>query len=287
MAVERKFVEDRVKKLRIKEWLIQEVRNAGFGGVDITRTPLGTQVTLFVERPGLVIGKGGRRIRSLTDKLKDFGIENPQVSVDEIEKPEFNAQLMASLLARALERGWYFRKAGYRFLYRIMESGAKGCEIVISGKLTSERSRTEKFLDGTMVHTGYPAFGMVNQGFDVAVKKLGVLGVSIRIIPSNVVLPDEFSLMASLEDKETEQVVEDVVVPEAEPESVEKAEVEIEPESEAKQTTESEGSKEVVEGKEIEEGNETHEHKEGKVESELAEQNVEDVEKESKTEGGD
>ncbi|HID44111.1 MAG TPA: 30S ribosomal protein S3 [Archaeoglobaceae archaeon] len=203
MAVERKFVEERIKKLRVKEWMIQEVRNAGFGGVDITRTPLGTQVTLFVERPGLVIGKGGRRIRMLTEKLKEFGIENPQVSVDEIEKPEFNAQLMASLLARALERGWYFRKAGYRFLYRIMEAGAKGCEIEISGKLTSERARTEKFVDGTMVHTGDPAFNLVNKGFDVAVKKLGVLGVAVRIIPSDVLLPDEFKV------KEDEKVEEE------------------------------------------------------------------------------
>jgi len=216
MAVERKFVEERIKKLRVKEWMIQEVRNAGFGGVDITRTPLGTQVTLFVERPGLVIGKGGRRIRMLTEKLKEFGIENPQVSVDEIEKPEFNAQLMASLLARALERGWYFRKAGYRFLYRIMEAGAKGCEIEISGKLTSERARTEKFVDGTMVHTGDPAFNLVNKGFDVAVKKLGVLGVAVRIIPSDVLLPDEFKVKdekaeESEESEETKETVEEKV----------------------------------------------------------------------------
>ncbi|MFP3908335.1 MAG: 30S ribosomal protein S3 [Archaeoglobaceae archaeon] len=206
MAIERKFVEDRIKKLRVKEWMTQEVRNAGFGGVDIIRTPLGTQVTLFVERPGLVIGKGGRRIRTLTEKLReDFSIENPQVSVDEIEKPEFNAQLMASILARALERGWYFRKAGYRFLHRIMEAGAKGCEIIISGKLTSERARTEKFVAGTMVHTGDPAFNLVNKGFDVAVKKLGVLGVSIRIIPSETMLPDEFNITGKPEAPKVEE----------------------------------------------------------------------------------
>ncbi|MBO8179577.1 MAG: 30S ribosomal protein S3 [Archaeoglobus sp.] len=194
MAVERKFVQDRLKKLMVKEWIKDEVRSAGFGGVDILRTPLGTQVTLFVERPGLVIGKGGRRIRALTEKLKDFGIENPQVSVDEVEKPEFNAQLMASLLARALERGWYFRRAGYRFLYRIMEAGAKGCEIEISGKLVSERARTEKFVAGTIIHTGDPAESMVQKGFDIAIKKLGVLGVSVRIIPPDVTLPDEFEV---------------------------------------------------------------------------------------------
>lgn len=194
MAVERKFVQERLKKLMVKEWIKDEVRSAGFGGVDVLRTPLGTQVTLFVERPGLVIGKGGRRIKALTEKLKVFGIENPQVSVDEVEKPEFNAQLMASLLARALERGWYFRRAGYRFLYRIMEAGAKGCEIEISGKLVSERARTEKFVAGTIIHTGDPAESMVQKGFDIAIKKLGVLGVSVRIIPPDVTLPDEFEV---------------------------------------------------------------------------------------------
>ncbi|MFN3383343.1 MAG: 30S ribosomal protein S3 [Archaeoglobaceae archaeon] len=194
MAVERKFVQERVKKMMVKEWIREEVKSAGFGGVDILRMPLGTQVTLFVERPGLVIGKGGRRIKMLTEKLKEFGLDNPQVSVDEVEKPEFNAQLMASLLARALERGWYFRRAGYRFLYRIMEAGAKGCEIQISGKLVSERARTEKFVAGTIIHTGDAAYTAVRKGFDVAVKKLGVLGVTIRIIPPDVTLPDEFEI---------------------------------------------------------------------------------------------
>ncbi len=194
MAVERKFIRDRITKLQVKEWIKEEVRNAGFGGLDIVRTPLGTQVSLFVERPGLVIGKGGRRIRMLQEKLKEFGLDNPQISVDEVEKPEFNAQLMATLLARALERGWYFRRAGYRFLYRIMEAGAKGCEIEISGKLTSERARTEKFVAGTMVHTGDPACELVRKGFDIAIKKLGVYGVWVRIIPPDVELPDEFKV---------------------------------------------------------------------------------------------
>lgn len=226
MAVERKFVEERVRKLRVKEWIVDEVRNAGFGGIDIVRTPLGTQVTLFVERPGLVIGRGGRRIRKLTEKLKEFGLDNPQVAVDEIEKPEFNAQLMASLLARALERGWYFRKAGYRFLYRIMESGAKGCEIEISGKLTSERARTEKFVAGTIVHTGEPAESMVNEGFDIAIKKLGVYGVRVRIIPPDVELPDEIHVkdVDLKKEEQAEQQVEQAEVQEQQEKEVKESE---------------------------------------------------------------
>ncbi|RLI86716.1 MAG: 30S ribosomal protein S3 [Archaeoglobales archaeon] len=194
MAVERKFIRDRLTKLKVKEWIREEVKNAGFGGIDIVRTPLGTQVSLFVERPGLVIGRGGRRIKILQEKLREFGLDNPQLSVDEVKRPEFNAQLMATLLARALERGWYFRRAGYRFLYRIIEAGAKGCEIEISGKLVSERARTEKFTAGTIIHTGDPAVEFVDRGFDVAVKKLGVYGVSVRIIPPDVELPDEFKV---------------------------------------------------------------------------------------------
>jgi len=228
MAVERKFIQDRIRKLQVKEWLKQEVRNAGFGGVDIVRTPLGTQVSLFVERPGLVIGKGGRRIRMLQEKLKEFGLDNPQISVDEVEKPEFNAQLMATLLARALERGWYFRRAGYRFLYRIMEAGAKGCEIEISGKLTSERARTEKFVAGTMIHTGDPAYELVRKGFDIAIKKLGVYGVSVRIIPPDVELPDEFKVKEvskeELEALKAKVLGEKAVVQTEQPEAEAKAE---------------------------------------------------------------
>ncbi len=194
MGVERKFIRDRLTKLKVKEWIREEVKNAGFGGIDIVRTPLGTQVSLFVERPGLVIGRGGRRIKILQEKLREFGLDNPQLSVDEVKKPEFNAQLMSTLLARALERGWYFRRAGYRFLYRIMEAGAKGCEIEISGKLVSERARTEKFTAGTIIHTGDPAVELVDKGFDIAIKKLGVYGVSVRIIPPDVELPDEFKV---------------------------------------------------------------------------------------------
>ncbi len=243
MAVERKFVEDRVRKLRVKEWMAQEVRNAGFGGVDITRTPLGTQITLFVERPGLVIGKGGRRIRMLTERLKEFGIENPQVSVDEIQNPEFNAKLMASLLARALERGWYFRKAGYRFLYRIMEAGAKGCEIEISGKLTGERARTEKFIAGTMVHTGEPIYTAVRVGYDVAIKKLGVLGVKVRIIPPDVELPDEFEVKEPVKVEKVEEAEEEVI---EEKEGSEKETEETKKIEEFKEAKEAEKSVEVL-----------------------------------------
>ncbi len=77
---------------------------------------------------------------------------------------------------------------------RVMDAGALGCEIVISGKLTGPRSRTEKFISGYIKHSGKPAIDLVDKGYSVAVKKLGVIGCQVRIIPPDVRLPDDFQI---------------------------------------------------------------------------------------------
>jgi small subunit ribosomal protein S3 len=101
---------------------------------------------------------------------------------------------VANRLASSLERGWYFRKAGQSMMRRVMDAGALGCEIVISGKLTGPRSRTEKFISGYIKHSGKPAIDLVDKGYCVAVKKLGVIGCQVRIIPPDVRLPDDFQI---------------------------------------------------------------------------------------------
>ncbi|HIJ18044.1 MAG TPA: 30S ribosomal protein S3, partial [Thermoplasmata archaeon] len=149
MASERKFVTEKVRRVLLKEFVQARVTRAGFGGLDVQRTPMGTRVTLITERPGLVIGRRGEAIKSLTKAIEeDFKFNNPQIEVQEVENPNLNAQIMAEKLANALERGWHFRRAGHSTVRRIMESGAKGCQVVISGKLTGQRHRTEKFKDG-------------------------------------------------------------------------------------------------------------------------------------------
>lgn len=207
MAVERKFVEEGLRRVMINEYLAKTLEKAGYGGMNINRTPLGTQITIYAERPGLVIGRGGQNIREITNTLRDiFGLYNPQIDVREVEKPELNAQVMAQRLANALERGWYFRKAGFLTLQRIMEAGAIGCEIRISGKLTGPRARTEKFVAGYVVHSGEPAEELVMEGYATAKKKLGVIGVVVRIIPPGVKLPGHFEVTETL--KESSEVQE-------------------------------------------------------------------------------
>ena len=211
MAIEKKFITDGVRNVRVEKFLTKELKRAGYGGMDITRTPLGTQVTIFAEKPGIVIGKGGKQVRQLTQDLTTtYAIESPQVEVQQVQNPTFNAQIMAERLANALERGWYFRKAGQSTIRRVMESGALGCEVIIAGKLTGARSRTQKFTEGYVKHCGEPSETIVEKGYALAIKKLGTIGVQVKIVPRDARLPDTFDII----EPETKKVPEEPVEPE-------------------------------------------------------------------------
>ena len=198
MAIEKKFVKDGYVKASMNEYFAKQLERAGYGGMELNRTPMGTQIIIYSEKPGMVIGKAGKVIRKLTrDVGTKYNIENPQIDAQEVKKPELNAQMMASRLAASIERGWYFRKAGHNTIRAVMNAGALGCEVVISGKLTGARSRVEKFVEGYIKHSGKPVDDVVDEGFAVAIKKLGTLGCKVRIIQPGVVLPDSYKIKES------------------------------------------------------------------------------------------
>ncbi|RLF25084.1 MAG: 30S ribosomal protein S3 [Thermoprotei archaeon] len=177
------FIKKGIQRMLIDRFLEKELRNAGYAGVEIMKTPLGTRITIYAERPGLVIGRRGMNIRMLAERLqKDFGIENPQIDVIPVEKPELNAKIMALRIARALERGVKFRRAAFIALRQIMEAGARGAEIVISGKLTSERARYEKYTAGVLFKSGQPREECVDEAVTYALLKPGVYGVKVKIV---------------------------------------------------------------------------------------------------------
>jgi len=206
MATEKKFVRENVKRLMIKEYLRERIAGAGFGGMDIQRTPMGTRISILVERPGLVIGRGGSNIAKLTEEIKEkFDVDNPQIEIIEAgDKAALNAQIMAEKLAEALERGWHFRRAGHSTVRRIMEAGAKGCQVIISGKLTGERHRTEKFTQGHVKYCGDIVKDVMDEGFAVAKLKPGVIGVKVRIMKPDAKLPDEISIVGPEVEKKEE-----------------------------------------------------------------------------------
>lgn len=204
MAGERKFIRESTNRILIKEFLIKKVEGAGFGGMTIQRTPMGTRINIIVERPGMVIGKGGSKIKKITAEIKEkFDLDNPQIEIQEAGgAASINAQIMAEKLAEALERGWHFRRAGHSTVRRIMGAGARGCQIVIAGKLTGSRHRTEKFTEGHIKYCGETAKEVMDRGFAVAKLKAGVLGVKVGIMKPDTTLPHEIKIIVPKKDEE-------------------------------------------------------------------------------------
>ncbi len=206
MAVERKFIKEAVNRMLVKDFVSKETERAGFGGLDIQRTPLGTRVSIIAERPGMVIGRRGVTINQLTQDLgAKFKIENPQISVEEpADNPALNAQIMATKVAESLERGWHFRRVGHSTVQRIMQSGAQGVIVEIAGKLTGQRKRREKFIAGHVKYCGETAIELMDSGYSQCKKKLGIIGCTVRIMHKDAVLPDEVKIYSPGE-KEREE----------------------------------------------------------------------------------
>ncbi len=195
MSIVKRFITESIKKTEIDEFLQKKLERAGYGGVDISKTPLGTHVVIYAMRPGIVIGRGGETIKDLATTLEgNFNISNPQISVSEIEVPEFNASVVASRVTSALERGVHFRRAGFWALNQVMDAGALGVEIVISGKLRTERARFEKFRAGYFPRCGDPALTYMKKAEAHVQLKPGIIGVRVKLMPPDAQFPDKIKI---------------------------------------------------------------------------------------------
>ena len=125
--IEKDFVTEGLRRTKIDEYLEKELERAGYGGMEVQITPLGTMVIVYAERPGMVIGRGGKTVRNITQNLKNkFDLENPQVEVKEVDVPELNPKIMAYKIANMLQRGMHFRRVAYSTIRKIMGAGAQG-----------------------------------------------------------------------------------------------------------------------------------------------------------------
>ncbi len=248
MTVAKDLMKESVRRVQVHKHVQEKTVRAGFGGLSIQRTPLGTHIRITAERPGLVIGRKGGDIQNLTDELeRKFGYENLQVEAGEVRNFALNPLIMASKVANALERGWNYRRAGNSMLQRIMDSGARGCQITIAGKLTGLRHRTEKFVSGHIKFCGEPALQLMNVGIAQAKLKPGTIGVKVAIMRPDAKLPDEIEVAKPETPAETAEEKDEVVEIEASEEKTadteeEAAEEEKEP-KEAKTDDKGEGEK--------------------------------------------
>lgn len=213
MPIQNYFVKESARRVEIDEYLAQDLKRAGYSKVEMTKTPLGTRVVIYASKPGLVIGRRGQSIRDLTKVLEEkFEVENPQISVATLEIPELDPKVVASQIAMALQRGIHFRRAAYWALQRTIEAGAMGIEISIRGKLTTDRARYEKYKSGYLPSVGEAITNMVRHAVVDTQLKQGLFGISVRLMPPKMNMPDR-PVIKTVEEART--VPKPVVVEEA------------------------------------------------------------------------
>ena len=182
MTQVKNVIKDNYNMMLLNDFLREKIKDAGFNGMEISKTPTGTKIVLHVTRPGIVIGRKGTGIKELTEKIQtDFGYKNPQISVEEVQKPELSPSVMCNRMASHIERGTAFRRATMWTMNQIMEAGAMGVQITISGKLRGDRSAFEKHTQGILPRAGNYAKNIVTEDIVHTKTPMGLIGIKIRI----------------------------------------------------------------------------------------------------------
>ena len=207
MSAVKNVIKDNYNMMLLKDYLRNAIKDAGFSHAEISKTPTGTRVALHVTRPGIVIGRKGSGIRELTERLgTDFGLKSPQISVVEIAKPELSPSVMCTRMASHLERGTAFRRATMWTLKQIMEGGAMGVQITISGKLRGDRSAFEKHTAGVLPRAGHPAEVVVEEDIAHVGTAMGRIGIRIRIAQKEKIIPEFEMIKEKTDDKKKVKV---------------------------------------------------------------------------------
>jgi small subunit ribosomal protein S3 len=190
---ERKFVAIKKEEFGVKEFIRKEFGKGKVSTVKIEYTPVGEKVIVSTHKPGLIIGKRGESIEKLTETLKKrFKMENPHVDIAEIKRPDLDAQLVADDIALSLERfgSLRFKAIAYKALTRMKSAKALGAEIVLSGRLPSERAKTWRFKFGYLKKTG-DAANDVDYAESTGKDKQGVVGIKVSILSPETILNEE------------------------------------------------------------------------------------------------
>ncbi len=195
MTVEKKIIRELEAKMLLKEYIKNKLKDAGYCNAIIHRTALGTRITITALRPGFIIGQSGKAIKQLTTEIQEkFGIENPLIDIQGIECPELNPLVMAQKAAHLIEAGWHFRRVGHTTLQNIMKAGARGGQVIISGKLTGDKHKTVKFSAGNIKHSGEPSNQFVSIAYATALRPIGMYGIKVKIMVPESKLPTEITI---------------------------------------------------------------------------------------------
>ncbi|CCF56186.1 hypothetical protein KAFR_0A07520 [Kazachstania africana CBS 2517] len=218
ISKKRKLVADGVFYAELNEFFTRELAEEGYSGVEVRVTPTKTEVIIRATRTQDVLGENGRRINELTllvQKRFKYAPGTIVLYAERVQDRGLSAIAQAESMKFKLLNGLAIRRAAYGVVRFVMESGAKGCEVVVSGKLRAARAKSMKFADGFLIHSGQP----VNDFIDIATRHVlmrqGVLGIKVKIMrdPSRnkvgpTALPDAVSIV---EPKDEERVTQPTV----------------------------------------------------------------------------
>jgi len=211
--IERKFLVRQKKEFEIEEFIAKTMNKAGYSHTEFQRTPLGEKVIIFTSRPGLIVGRKGENIKDLTEVLKKkFGMDNPQLEVQEISNPNLNPRSVARHIVHTFERFGpkRFKSIGYKALQEIMDAGAMGAEIVISGRgVPGARAKSWRFSAGYLKKSGDVSENLTKRGFAVAHLKSGSVGVKVSILTPDVKLPTDIKIKNTEEIEIKEEIKEE------------------------------------------------------------------------------
>ena len=193
---DRKFVALKKEEYAIKEFVKKFLGKGRVSKVEIEYTPVGEKVIMKTSKPGLIIGRGGEKINNLTTVLKKrFKFENPHIEIQEIKNPSLDAQSVADEIAMNIESkgALKFKIISYKLLKQIIDSGALGVELRLSGKLNSARGKSWRFKKGYLKKVG-DSSKVVDQALAVAQTKMGSVGIQVSILHPDAKIHDQFDL---------------------------------------------------------------------------------------------
>jgi len=191
--IERKIVAHKLREFQIQEYIANDFRNAGICNVKLKKTPLGDKVIISTSRPGLIVGRKGKNIKQLTSVLKNkYHLDNPELEIDEVKNIYLNATILGNTIASSLERfgSQRFKGVAHTAMQHVMDSGAKGVEILIAGKVPSARARVWRFYQGYLKKSGDAAVTQVDISFSRAELKTGTVGIKVSVMGGDAILPD-------------------------------------------------------------------------------------------------
>jgi len=195
--IERQFISQNMKEYLIQEYIARTLTNVGLSHTKLIKTPSGVKIVVYASRPGLIVGRKGANIKELTQAMKTkFKLENPQIEIAEIDNVNLDPQIVAERVVSTLERfgTQRFKGVAHKVLGDVMNAGARGIEIVISGKIPSARAKSWRFSAGYLKKCGDIAMNFIKKAITSANLKSGTVGVQIKIMPPDVQLPDDIKL---------------------------------------------------------------------------------------------